>query len=79
MLREEFETWPANFIPNAILLTFAIHIINLGYLEIGPFSFTKLPDNNTKELNKTLKRLDNALAIPNNNDKHPLNLPDSEA
>lgn len=79
MLKEEFETWPADFICNATLLTFNIHVTNLGYLENVPLCFTELPNSNTEDLNRTLGGLDNAAAILDNNNKHSLDLLDLKA
>lgn len=70
MLRKEFKTWPTDFILNAILLKYSMHIINLGDLENGLFCFTKLPNSGTEESNKILGGLDNDATISENNNKH---------
>lgn len=73
MLEEKFETWPEDRIFNAILFTFSIYITNLDYLKDKPLCFTKLQNGGTEEFKTTLKRLNNPIAISNNDNKH---LPD---
>ncbi len=79
MFREEFETWPANPHSDAPLITFGIHVINLGYLEDGPPCFTELPDSGTEESNRMLVGLDTAAVIPETDDQNLPDLIDSEA
>ncbi len=76
MLGEEFETWPADPIPDATLLALGMHVTNLGYLEDGAPRVTELPDGGTEELDFGL---DHAAAIPDNDDQPPPDLSDSEA
>ncbi len=69
MLGEEFETWPADPLPDTTLITVGMHITNLGYLEDGPPCFTELPDGGTEELNRMLVGLDTAAIIPETDDQ----------
>lgn len=43
------------------------------------FCFTKLPDGGLEKSNKTLEELVNTTDIPNNDNKHLLDLPDLKA
>ncbi len=79
MLGEEFKTWPADPLPDTILITVGIHVTNLGYLEDRPPHFTELLDGSTKESNKMLVRLDIAAIIPETDNQDLLDLIDLEA
>lgn len=76
MLEEEFKTWPEDPISDVTLFTLSMHVINLSYLKDGPLYFTELPDSGTKESNRTFGRLNNTTFIPDNNNKHPPDIPD---
>lgn len=71
--------WPANLITKVTLFTFGMHITNLNYLKNRFFNFIKLLDASTEELNRTLKGLDNAATIPDNNNRHLPDLSNLEA
>ncbi len=73
MLGEEFETWPADSLPNMTLIIVGMHIPNLGYLEDGLPHFMELPDSGTEELNRMLVGLNTAVVIPETDDQ---DLPD---
>ncbi len=64
MLREEFEIWPTDPLPDMILITIGMHVTNLGYLKDGPPRFTELLDGGTKESNRMLVGLNTAAVIP---------------
>ncbi len=64
MLGEEFETWPADLLPDTTLVTVGMHVTNLGYLEDRPPYFTELPEGGTEESNRMLIGLDTAAVIP---------------
>lgn len=78
MLGKNFKIWPADLIFDAILLTLGMHFTNLGFLKDKLFCFIKLPNDSIKESNKTLKRLDNATAISDSNNKYPSDLTNLE-
>lgn len=78
MLREEFETWPADSLPDTTLVTIGKHLIKLGYLEDRSPRFTKQPKGNTEESNKMLIGLDIAIVIRKANDQDLLDLIDLE-
>lgn len=73
MLREKFETWPADFFPNAILVLVGIYVINLSYLEDRSLYITELPNDNIEESQRMLVGLDVAAIIPKTDNQ---NLPD---
>ncbi len=79
MLREEFETWPVDPLPDTTLIIVGMHVTKLGYLEDGPPCFTELPDGGTEESNRMLVGLDTAAVIPETNDQDLPNLIDLEA
>lgn len=79
MLKEKFEKWSVDPISYSILLTLSMHVTNLGYQEDRPSCFMELLNGNMKELNRTLKKLDNAAAILENLNKHPPDPSNSEA
>lgn len=76
MLEEEFKTWPADAIPDAILLILGIYVINLGYLEDRSPRVIELLDDGTEGLNFGL---DHATAIPDNNNNPSMDSSDLEA
>ena len=79
MLKEEFETWPADLFPNATLITVGMHVTNLGYLKNRSLHFTESLDSNTEELNKILVRLDTAIVILETDNRDLLDLIDLKA
>ena len=78
MLKEEFKTWLADPLPDAILIIISMHVTNLGYFEDGPLCFTELSDGGTKESNRLLLGLNTALVISEINNQYLLDLIDSK-
>lgn len=76
---KNFKIYVVDSICNIILLIVGMQITNWDYLENELFYFTKLLNNNIKELNKTWKILYNAAIILNNNKKYPSDLPNLDA
>ena len=68
MLKEEFETWSIDHLPNTTLIIFGIHITNVGYLEDRCPYFIELSDGNIEESNKILIELDTTAIILKTND-----------
>ncbi len=68
MLGKEFETWPADPLPDTTLNTVGMHVTNIGYLKDGPPRFTELPDGGIEESNKMLVGLNTAAIIPETDD-----------
>ncbi len=64
MLREEFETWLADPLSNATLITVGMHVTNLGYLADRSPRFTDLSDGGMEESNRMSVGLDRAAIIP---------------
>ena len=64
MLKEEFKMWPVDLLPDAILITVGIYIINLGYLEDKFPCFIEFSDGNIDKLNRMLVGLDTTAIIP---------------
>ena len=79
MLKEEFETWPADLLSNATLITVSMHVTNLGYLKNGPLRFTELPDGGIKKSNRMLVGLDIAVVIPETDNQDVPDFIDLEA
>ncbi len=79
MLGKEFETWPADPLSDAILITVGMHFTNLGYLEDGPPRFMEFPNGGTEELNRMLVGLDTTAVIPETDNQDLPDLIDSEA
>ncbi len=78
MLREEFETWLADFFLNTTLITVGMHVTNLGYLKDGPPCFTELPNDSMEESNRILVGLDIATIIPKTDNQDLSDLIDLE-
>lgn len=64
MLRKEFKTWPANPLPNTILITVDIYVINLGYLKDRPSCFMKFLNSSIEKSDRILVKLNIAAVIP---------------
>lgn len=77
MLKEEFETWPADSILHATLFALSMHVLNLGYIKNGASHVPEPPDGNTQELYLGLG-FDYATTIPDNDDQFLPDLKDPE-
>lgn len=64
MLKEEFETWPADYLPDTTLVIIGMYVNDLDYLENELSCFTELPNGGTEEANRILVGLDTAGIIP---------------
>lgn len=67
MLREKFETWPADLFSDATLVTICIHVTNLGYLEDGSPYFLELLKGSMEKSNKMFVGLDTIAVISETN------------
>ncbi len=79
MLREEFETWPADPLPNNTFIIVGMHVTNLGFIEDKPPCFTEFLDGGTEESSKMFVELDIAVVIPETNNYSLPDQIDSEA
>ncbi len=68
ILGEKFEMWLADPLPDMTFIIVGMYVINLGYLEDGPFCFTELTNSDIEELNRMLIGLHTTTIIPKTDD-----------